>query len=58
MKNQIGDYVAELSRLKKTNSQLETELAIINSIQQGLASSLEVQEIYSLLGKKSGRYLT
>ena len=52
MKKQIDEYETELTRLKQANSQLETELAIINSIQQGLASRLEVQEIYDLLGEK------
>lgn len=55
MKKQIDEYETELTRLKQANSQLETELAIINSIQQGLASRLEVQEIYDLLGEKIRR---
>lgn len=52
MKKQISAYETELAKLRQVNLQLETELAIINSIQQGLASRLEVQEIYNLLGEK------
>lgn len=40
------------SKLKQVLIQRETELAIINSIQQGLASRLEVQSIYDLVGEK------
>jgi serine phosphatase RsbU (regulator of sigma subunit) len=40
------------SKLRQALIQRETELAIINSIQQGLASRLEVQSIYDLVGDK------
>ena len=38
------------SKLKQELAQREAELAIINSIQQALASRLEVQAIYDLIG--------
>ncbi len=38
--------------LKKQLAQRKTELAIINSIQEGLASRLEMPEIYELVGEK------
>ena len=40
------------SKLKQQLAQREAELAIINSVQQGLASRLEVQAIYDLVGDK------
>jgi len=40
------------SQLEQELLQREAELAIINSIQQGLASRLEVQAIYDLVGDK------
>jgi serine phosphatase RsbU (regulator of sigma subunit) len=40
------------SKLKQRLAQREAELAIINSVQQGLASHLEVQAIYDLVGDK------
>jgi len=42
----------EYSRLKEELLQREDELAIINSVQQGLTSRLEVQAIYDLVGEK------
>ena len=42
----------EYARLKQEIVEREAELAIINSIQQGLASRLEVQAIYDLVGDK------
>ena len=38
------------SKLKRELAQREAELAIINRVQQGLASHLEVQAIYDLVG--------
>ena len=38
------------SRLERELAEREAELAIINSVQQGLASHLEVQAIYDLVG--------
>jgi len=38
--------------LKQDLVQREAELAILNSVQQGLASHLEVQDIYDLVGEK------
>ncbi len=50
---------AHPSRLKERNSELEKNLAqrdaeldLLNSVQQGLASRLEVQAIYDLVGNK------
>ncbi|MBM3190196.1 MAG: GAF domain-containing protein, partial [Chloroflexi bacterium] len=43
---------AETKRLLKETDQRAAELAIINSIQEGLASKLEVQAIYDLVGDK------
>src|SRR3972149_4286803 len=47
------------SKAKKSSSKLnqellqrETELAIINSVQEGLASKLDMQAIYELVGEK------
>ncbi len=40
------------SKLRQELVQRETELAIINSVQQGLASHLDVQSIYDLVGDK------
>jgi signal transduction histidine kinase len=41
---------AEKQRLLKETEQRANELAIINSVQQGLASKLDVQSIYDLVG--------
>ncbi len=43
---------AETQRLLKETEQRANELAIINSVQQGLASKLDVQSIYDLVGDK------
>jgi GAF domain-containing protein/CheY-like chemotaxis protein len=42
----------ETQRLLKETEQRNAELAIINSVQEGLASRLEMQAIYDLLGEK------
>jgi len=42
----------ETQRLLKETEQRAAELAIINSVQQGLASKLEMQSIYTLVGDK------
>ena len=42
----------ETNRLLKETEQRTAELAIINSVQQGLASKLEMQSIYDLVGEK------
>jgi GAF domain-containing protein len=42
----------ETQRLLKETEQRAAELAIINSVQQGLASKLEMQAIYDLVGNK------
>ncbi|HEX5807825.1 MAG TPA: GAF domain-containing protein, partial [Anaerolineales bacterium] len=42
----------ETQRLLKETEDRAAELAIINSVQQGLASKLEMQEIYELVGDK------
>lgn len=43
-------HVAEVERLLKETEQRASELTIINSVQQGLASKLDVQSIYDLVG--------
>ena len=42
----------ETQRLLKETEQRAAELAIINSVQEGLASRLEIQAIYDLVGDK------
>jgi PAS domain S-box-containing protein len=42
----------ETTRLLKETDQRAAELAIINSVQQGLASKLDMQSIYDLVGDK------
>jgi GAF domain-containing protein len=42
----------ETQRLLKETEQRNAELAIINSIQQGLASKLDMQSVYDLVGEK------
>src|SRR5258705_12599543 len=42
----------ETQRLFQAEQQRAAELAIINSVQQGLASNLEMQAIYNLVGDK------
>jgi GAF domain-containing protein/CheY-like chemotaxis protein len=42
----------ETQRLLKETEQRAAELAIINSVQEGLASKLDIQEIYDLVGDK------
>ncbi|MCA1554598.1 MAG: GAF domain-containing protein, partial [Chloroflexi bacterium] len=42
----------ETTRLLKETEQRAAELAIINSVQQGLASKLDMQAIYDLVGDK------
>ncbi|HSS69183.1 MAG TPA: GAF domain-containing protein [Casimicrobiaceae bacterium] len=42
----------ETQRLLKETEQRNAELAIINSVQEGLASKLEMQAIYDLVGNK------
>jgi len=43
---------AETQRLLKETEQRANELTIINSVQQGLASKLDIQSIYDLVGDK------
>ncbi len=42
----------ETNRLLKETEQRTAELAIINSVQEGLASKLDIQAIYDLVGEK------
>jgi len=44
--------VDETQRLRKETEQRAAELAIINSVQEGLASKLQMQAIYDLVGNK------
>lgn len=43
---------AETQRLLKETEHRNAELAIINSVQEGLASKLDIQTIYELIGEK------
>jgi signal transduction histidine kinase/CheY-like chemotaxis protein len=45
--------VIENARLFAAEQQRNSELAIINNIQQGLASKLDLQSIYELIGEKT-----
>jgi hypothetical protein len=45
----------ETQRLLKETEQRNAELAIINSVQEGLASKLEIDAIYTLVGTRSAR---
>ena len=45
----------ETQRLLKETEHRAAELAIINSVQEGLASKLEMQAIYDLVGEKIGK---
>src|SRR4030095_14548313 len=47
----------ETQRLLKETEERNAELAIINSVQQGLASKLEMQAIYDLIGDQLGEVL-
>ncbi len=42
----------ETQRLLKETEERNAELAVINSVQEGLASKLDIQEIYDLVGDK------
>src|SRR5260221_9967487 len=42
----------ENARLFEAEQERVAELAIINSVQEGLASKLDIQEIYNLVGDK------
>jgi len=42
----------ETQRLLKESEQRAAELSVINTVQQGLASKLDMQEIYDLIGDK------
>jgi sigma-B regulation protein RsbU (phosphoserine phosphatase) len=52
MSEKVSKSKDEHSKLKQELLQREMELAIINSVQQALASRLEVQAIYDLVGEK------
>src|SRR4029453_9200643 len=47
----------ETQRLFKAEQQRAAELAIINSVQEGLASKLDMQAIYDLVGDKLSEVL-
>ena len=42
----------ETNRLFKETEQGKAELAVINSVQEGLAKEIEMQGIYELVGEK------
>ena len=46
--------LAETQRLLEESEQHNTELAIINSVQEALASKLDTQAVYELIGQKVG----
>src|SRR5213075_2045871 len=47
----------ETSRLLKETEQRTAELAVINSVQEGLAKELDMQAIYDLVGDKLGEVM-
>ena len=52
--NQVVEYarlVDEIQRLRQEREQRSSELAIIKSVQQGLASKLDMDGIYELVGE-------
>lgn len=51
-KKAVGVKQASPAQLKKELRQREAELAIIKSVQDGLASNLEMQAIYELVGER------
>lgn len=52
MSRQISSTPEDVTRLRQEITQREAELEIINSVQQALASRLDVQAIYDLVGEK------
>src|SRR5258708_20872158 len=47
-----GRLFDETTRLLKETEQRTAELAVINSVQEGLAKELDMQAIYDLVGNK------
>jgi signal transduction histidine kinase len=52
LEQQVEERTAELARQIEKTEQRNAELAIINSVQEGLAAQLEMQAIYDLVGDK------
>jgi sigma-B regulation protein RsbU (phosphoserine phosphatase) len=52
MVDQTSELNVDVPKLKRQLAQLEAELAVINSVQQGLAMRASVQSIYDLVGDK------
>jgi sigma-B regulation protein RsbU (phosphoserine phosphatase) len=52
MSEQTADKPDSVAELREALTQRQAELAILNTVQQGLASHLEVQAIYDLVGDK------
>ena len=50
LENKVDERTAELQASKAATEQRNAELAVINSIQQGLAAELEFQAIVDLVG--------
>src|SRR5215216_979543 len=50
--SEIARLTDDVQRLRKENEQRNAELAIINSVQEALASKLDMQAIYDLVGDK------
>jgi hypothetical protein len=48
----VENLQAQIDQLKQKLLQREAELAIINSVQQGLVAHRDVQSIYDLVGDK------
>jgi len=48
----MTDSAKTIQTLETQLAQREAELAVINSVQQGLASKLDMQAIYDLVGDK------
>ena len=49
---QIEDVLAEMRRLRAEADQRAAELAVVNSVQQALASQTDMQGIYDAVGDK------
>ncbi|NJD60529.1 MAG: GAF domain-containing protein, partial [Anaerolineae bacterium] len=52
LERKVTDRTVELKLSNSNLEQRNAELAVINSVQAGLASKLDIQEIYELVGEK------
>jgi len=54
LEQRVADRTSELEAANLEMKQRAAELQIINSVQEGLASKLELQAIYDLIGDRIG----